>query len=177
MKVIETKIKDCKILQPEVFNDERGYFLETFNKTKICEIIGNYDFVQDNHSHSKMGTLRGLHFQTINPQGKLVSVLNGEVFDVAVDLRKESPSYGEWVRVILSDYKKQFFWIPPGFAHGFQVISKSADFLYKCTEYYDAYDQQGIKWNDKTLNIKWPVNDPIISKKDKNNPSFKDLKL
>ncbi len=157
MKVIPTKLKDCVIIEPTVFGDERGFFLETFQMERYRELAGiRLEFVQDNHSRSQKGVLRGLHFQKMKPQGKLVRVVRGEVFDVAVDIRKESPSFGLWEGVILSEENKRQFWVPPGFAHGFLVLSDTADFEYKCTDYYDPSDEGSLAWDDKELSIQWP---------------------
>tara|TARA_Y100000748_G_scaffold286697_1_gene270235 strand:- start:704 stop:1237 length:534 start_codon:yes stop_codon:yes gene_type:complete len=177
MKFIKTQIDECYIVEPETFADERGFFLESYNKKKFDEIIGEVNFVQDNHSRSLKGTLRGLHFQSKFPQGKLVRVLNGEVLDVAVDLRKDSKTFGNSVSVILSSHNKKIFWVPPGFAHGFQVLSESADFVYKCTDFYHKDDQHGIRWDDKSLKINWPIKEPILSKKDAILPLIKDIKI
>ncbi|MCX9474618.1 dTDP-4-dehydrorhamnose 3,5-epimerase, partial [Vibrio cholerae] len=157
MKVIDTAIPDVKIIEPKVFGDERGFFLETFHLKRYQEMLGiNLDFVQDNHSRSTKGVLRGLHFQKTKPQGKLVRVVRGEVFDVAVDIRKGSPTFGKWEGVILSEENKRQFWVPPGFAHGFLVLSDIADFEYKCTDYYDASDEGSLLWSDPELDIDWP---------------------
>jgi len=177
MEVIDTKIADVKIIQPKVFGDERGFFLETFEKKRYQEMLNiDYDFVQDNHSRSTHGVLRGLHFQTKHAQGKLVRVVRGEVFDVAVDIRKDSPTYGQWEGVILSEENKTQFWIPPGLAHGFVVLSESADFEYKCTDYYTPGFEGCLAWNDPTIGIKWPINFvPKLSEKDSFGISFRDL--
>lgn len=168
MQVIDTIIADVKIIQPEVFGDNRGFFLETFEKRRYQEMLNiDLDFVQDNHSRSQKGVLRGLHFQKGNPQGKLVRVVRGEVFDVAVDIRKKSPTYGKWVSIHLSEKNKTQFWIPPGLAHGFLVLSEIADFEYKCTDYYNPNDECCLLWNDPVLNIKWPVSHPLLSEKDR----------
>ena len=156
------------LIEPEVFGDDRGFFYESFNQKKFNEAVGqNITFVQDNHSKSTKGVLRGLHFQNPNPQGKLVRVSQGEVFDVAVDIRKDSPTFGRWVSEILSAKNKRQLWIPEGFAHGFLVLSDTAEFLYKTTEYYAPEFEKVILWNDLSLDIKWPVTDaPKLSKKD-----------
>lgn len=168
MQVIDTAIADVKIIQPKVFGDNRGFFLETFEKRRYQTMLNiDYDFVQDNHSRSQKGVLRGLHFQKENPQGKLVRVVRGEVFDVAVDIRNDSPTYGKWVGVILSEENKTQFWIPPGLAHGFVVLSDIADFEYKCTDYYNPKVEDCLLWNDPTVNIDWPINNPLLSDKDK----------
>jgi dTDP-4-dehydrorhamnose 3,5-epimerase len=159
MKVIDTKIPDVKIIEPTVFGDERGFFMETWQQKKFEELVTGKPtrFVQDNHSKSKKGILRGLHFQTKNTQGKLVRVVSGEVFDVAVDIRKDSPTFGEWVGVYLSAENKRQLWVPEGFAHGFYVTSDEAEFVYKCTNYYDPSSEVSIKWDDKSLGINWPL--------------------
>lgn len=178
MKVRKTKLKNCVILEPKVFGDKRGFFLETFQAKKYSEVACiNESFVQDNHSRSFKGVLRGLHFQKNKPQGKLVRVVRGEVFDVAVDIRKKSPTFGQWESVILSEENKTQFWVPPGFAHGFLVLSDLADFEYKCTDYYDPEDEGIILWNDPYLDIPWPIKEPIISSKDASAPRLLDWKL
>ena len=167
MKVINTKLKDCVIIEPKVFGDDRGFFLEIFQAERYSLLAGiNLPFVQDNHSRSSRGVLRGLHFQKTKPQGKLVRVVRGEVYDVALDVRKGSPTFGQWEGVILSEENKRQFWLPPGFAHGFLVLSDTADFEYKCTDYYDPSDEGCVLWNDPDLDIPWPVADPILSNKD-----------
>ena len=167
MKVINTKLEGCMIIKPRVFDDERGFFLETFQFERYTNLVGiNSSFVQDNHSRSSKGVLRGLHFQKTKPQGKLVRVVHGEVYDVALDIRKDSSTFGQWESLILSEENKTQIWIPPGFAHGFVVLSNTADLEYKCTEYYDPYDEESILWNDPDLRIPWPMKNPILSKKD-----------
>jgi dTDP-4-dehydrorhamnose 3,5-epimerase len=181
MKVIHTNIPDVKIIEPNVFGDERGFFLETFQAERYKELVGiDLPFVQDNHSRSAKGVLRGLHFQKTKPQGKLVRVVIGEVFDVAVDLRKDSPTYGKWEGAILSEENKRQLWIPPGFAHGFVVLSEIADFEYKCTDFYDPSDEGSLMWNDPDIGIYWPVTDEELkdlklSDKDSVATAFKDL--
>ena len=177
MQIIDTKIADVKIIQPKVFGDERGFFLETFEANRYKQALNiDLDFVQDNHSRSSKGVLRGLHFQTKNPQGKLVRCVRGEVFDVAVDIRKDSPTYGQWAGVILSEENKTQFWIPPGLAHGFVVLSDIADFEYKCTDYYTPGFEGCLAWNDPDIDIEWPMNfEPLLSEKDKNGIYFKNL--
>ena len=178
MKLIETGIKDLYIIEPEVFGDNRGYFMESYNRNTFLKLGLDYDFVQDNQSKSKKGVLRGLHFQKKYPQAKLVRVIEGEVFDVAVDLRKNSPTFGKWFGVLLSDENKRMFMIPRGFAHGFVVLSESATFTYKCDEFYHPEDEGGIKWNDKEIDIKWPIDfEPILSEKDKRHPCLKEVEL
>lgn len=167
MQVTETSIAGCKIIQPKVFGDARGFFLETFQVERYWDAGIDLPFVQDNHSRSGKGVLRGLHFQINRPQGKLVRVVRGEVFDVAVDLRPGSSTYGRWEGVILSEENKTQFWVPPGLAHGFVVLSESADFEYKCTDFYDPTDEGCLIWNDPTVAIDWPVSAPILSDKDK----------
>ena len=167
MNVIKTKLKHCVIIEPKVFGDERGFFLETFQADRYADLAGiTLNFVQDNHSRSSKGVLRGLHFQKNKPQGKLVRVVKGEVYDVAVDIRQGSPTFGQWEAVILSEENKKQFWVPPGFAHGFLVLSDTADFEYKCTEYYDPSDEGSILWNDPELKIPWPIDNPNLSAKD-----------
>ena len=167
MHVAESGISDCVILCPKVFHDDRGFFFESFNRETLAELGIDYQFVQDNHSHSRQNVLRGLHYQIKQAQGKLVRVAAGEVFDVAVDLRKSSPDFGKGVGVRLSAENKKMIWIPPGFAHGFVVLSEEADFLYKTTDFYAAEHERTILWNDPDLNIEWPVQSPILSEKDR----------
>jgi dTDP-4-dehydrorhamnose 3,5-epimerase len=175
VKVIDTNIAEVKIIEPKVFGDDRGFFLETFHAARYAEQAGiDLPFVQDNHSRSAKGVLRGLHFQKTKPQGKLVRVVSGEVFDVAVDIRRDSPTFGQWAGVILSEQNKRQFWVPPGFAHGFVVLSDTADFEYKCTDYYDPADEGSIRWDDPDLAIEWPINQPLLSDKDANAAWFKD---
>jgi dTDP-4-dehydrorhamnose 3,5-epimerase len=177
-KFTETEIKGLYIIEPKVFGDERGYFMETYNYQDFKAAGLDMFFVQDNQSKSKKGVLRGLHFQKNHPQGKLVRVTSGEVFDVAVDIRKDSKTFGKWHGVILSAENKKQFYIPEGFAHGFFVISNEAEFVYKCTDFYYPEDECGILWNDTDIDITWPINDYskiILSDKDKNNFLFKDI--
>lgn len=176
MEVISTNIVDVKIIKPKVFGDERGFFLETFQQKRYQEMLGiELNFVQDNHSRSQKDVLRGLHFQKENPQGKLVRVVRGEVFDVAVDIRKDSPTYGKWVGVTLTEENKTQLWIPPGLAHGFAVLSDIADFEYKCTNYYDPKSEGCLLWNDPTVNISWPISNPLLSAKDKLGKKLQEL--
>ena len=178
MNVIETKLQDCCIIEPKVFGDSRGFFLETFHESRYQKLAGiTSPFVQDNHSRSFKNVLRGLHFQKTKPQGKLIRVVRGEIFDVAVDIRHGSKTYGQFETVILSEENKKQFWVPPGFAHGFLVLSDLADFEYKCTDYYDPGDEGSIKWNDTDLNIPWPFWDPVLSEKDGKASHFKELIL
>jgi dTDP-4-dehydrorhamnose 3,5-epimerase len=176
MNVIQTKLKDCVIIEPKVFGDHRGFFLETFQADRYREQAGiTLPFVQDNHSRSAKGVLRGLHFQKTKPQGKLVRVVSGEVYDVAVDIRQGSPSFGLWEGVILSEENKRQLWVPPGFAHGFLVLSDTADFEYKCTDYYDPSDEGSLVWNDPAMAITWPLDKPTLSDKDLKAPTFAEL--
>lgn len=169
MQFTRTRIADVVLIEPRVFGDERGFFLESWQRRKFEAAQIPVDFVQDNHSRSIRNTLRGLHYQVKQPQGKLVQVVSGSVFDVAVDLRRSSPSFGQWVGQILSDVNHYQMWVPPGFAHGFLVLSESADFLYKCTDYYAPEHERCIRWNDLDLSIDWPLavgTEPLLSKKD-----------
>lgn len=176
MQVTDTKIHGVKIIQPKVFGDARGFFLETFEKKRYQEMLDiDLDFVQDNHSRSSYGVLRGLHFQKVNPQGKLVRVVRGEVFDVVVDIRPDSPTFGTWEGVILSEENKTQFWIPPGLAHGFVVLSDTADFEYKCTDYYNPAEEGCLLWNDPAVGIQWPIANPLLSEKDKLGNLLKEL--
>ena len=178
MKVVKTKLHDCVIIEPKVFGDERGFFLETFQAERYAELAGvTMPFVQDNHSRSSKAVLRGLHYQKTKPQGKLVRVVRGEVYDVAVDMRIGSASFAEWEGVILSEENKRQFWVPPGFAHGFLVLSDTADFEYKCTDYYDPSDEGSILWSDTDLNIPWPIANPVLSIKDESAKRLIDLRL
>ena len=168
MKAIPTKIPDVLILEPQIFGDERGFFFESYNATHFRQLTGfNGEFVQDNHSRSAHGVLHGLHNQIQQPQGKLVRVVAGEVFDVAVDLRRSSPTFGQWVGVTLSAENKRQLWIPEGFAHGFYVVNENAEFLYKTTDYYVPEHERCILWNDPELAIDWPfTGEPTLSTKD-----------
>ena len=168
MKVTTTAIPEVLVIEPKVFGDARGFFFESFNQKAFNEATGlEVNFVQDNHSRSSKGVLRGLHYQVQKPQGKLVRVVRGAVFDVAVDIRKSSPTFGKWVGVELSEDNRRQMWVPPGFAHGFLVTSESADFLYKTTDYYAPEHESGIAWNDSTLAIQWPLVGPLsLSVKD-----------
>ena len=169
MKIIDTAIPDVKIIELKTFGDSRGVFFENFYANRYQEMLGISDvFVQDNFSRSQKNVLRGLHYQVEQSQDKLVTVLSGCVFDVAVDIRKDSPTYGQWVGVELSDENRRQIWIPKGFAHGFYVLSDSADFYYKCTDYYRPDAEKTVMWDDPTLNIEWPIMDtPIVSDKDR----------
>lgn len=168
MKIIETNIPDVKILEPQVFGDERGFFMETFRDGWFRENIADRIFVQENHSKSVKGVLRGLHYQTENTQGKLVRVVSGAVLDVAVDLRESSPTFGQYVAEIISSTNKRQLWVPEGFAHGFYVLSEEAEFVYKCTDYYNPRAEQCLIWNDPTVSIDWQlVGEPALSEKDR----------
>jgi dTDP-4-dehydrorhamnose 3,5-epimerase len=180
MKKLETKIHGAYRLQPRVFGDDRGFFLESWNEKKFAEIGISENFVQDNHSRSQKNVLRGLHYQIENPQGKLVWVTQGSVFDVFVDLRKDSPTFGVWDGHILSAENKERLWIPPGLAHGFLVLSDMADFQYKCTEYYSPSNERTLLWNDLELGIEWPIPDAenlILSAKDLVGKPFGEVEL
>jgi dTDP-4-dehydrorhamnose 3,5-epimerase len=168
MNVIETGIPGLLVLEPKVFGDARGFFMESFNARTFAEVTGvKADFVQDNHSRSGRGVLRGLHYQVQQPQGKLVRVAQGRVFDVAVDLRRSSPTFGRWYGVELSGENHRQFWVPVGFAHGFYVLSDSADFLYKTTDYYAPQHERSLAWNDPTVGVQWPLQgEPLLSAKD-----------
>jgi dTDP-4-dehydrorhamnose 3,5-epimerase len=169
MDVRETRLPGVLVIEPRIFADTRGFFLETFSAERYADKGIRGPFVQDNWSHSVRGTLRGLHYQVQQSQGKLVQVMNGEIFDVAVDLRQDSPTFGQWEAEILSAENKKQFFIPPGFAHGFLVLSETADFVYKCTDYYAPDHDRTLLWNDETVGIQWPrVEDLILSEKDKN---------
>jgi dTDP-4-dehydrorhamnose 3,5-epimerase len=179
MKIIATKIPDVLIIEPQVFGDERGFFLESYNEEKFTLQTGiTLKFVQDNHSRSLKNVLRGLHYQIQRPQGKLVRVVVGSVFDVAVDLRKNSPHFGEWVGCLLSAENKKQFWVPPGFGHGFVVLSEAAEFLYKTTDYYFPQYERSILWNDPDLSIEWQIEgEPILSDKDRHGQLFKNAEV
>ncbi|MEA3495862.1 MAG: dTDP-4-dehydrorhamnose 3,5-epimerase [Bacteroidota bacterium] len=177
MKIIKTAIPDLIIIKPKVFEDKRGYFYESFNQQEFKKHGVEFDFVQDNQSLSNKGVLRGLHFQ--NPpyaQGKLVRVISGTVFDVAVDIRKGSPTYGQWHSVILSEENKLQYWLPPGFAHGFLTLENSTVFSYKCTNLYNKESEGSLRWNDPDLKINWSFYNPNLSEKDIEAPFFKDFK-
>ncbi|MGD8177141.1 dTDP-4-dehydrorhamnose 3,5-epimerase [Marinimicrobium sp. ARAG 43.8] len=178
MKIIETAIADVKLLEPKVFGDDRGFFMETFRDSWFRETVANVSFVQDNHSKSKNGILRGLHYQELQTQGKLVRVVSGEVFDVAVDIRKGSSTYGQWVGYHLSAENKRQLWVPAGFAHGFLVTSESAEFVYKCTDYYHPQSEKSILWNDETLGVRWPLENVakvLVSEKDEQGQAFNNI--
>lgn len=175
MRLIATRIPEVKIIEPQVFGDDRGFFMETFRASLMDELTGGKPFVQDNHSKSGQGILRGLHYQLKQTQGKLVRVVQGCVFDVAVDMRKASPTFGQWVGVELSAENKRQLWIPEGFAHGFYVMSETAEFVYKCTDYYAPEHDCSLLWNDPEVGIEWPLvngESPLLSEKDKNGNPF-----
>ena len=176
--IIKTDIEGLVVLEPKVFGDNRGYFMETYNQKDFEEAGLHYNFVQDNQSHSTKGVLRGLHFQKTHPQAKCVRVLDGEVYDVAIDLRKGSPTYGKYFGVVLSGENKKIFMIPRGFAHGFLVLSEQATFTYKCDDFYHPEDEGGIIWNDPDVNVAWPkVENVLLSAKDQVLPRLKDIKI
>ena len=178
MKVIPTSISDLLILEPKVYGDERGFFLETFNEKTMVSLGIREHFVQDNQSYSVANVLRGLHYQIKQPQGKLVRVVVGEIFDVGVDLRKSSPTFGKWDGALLSAENKRMLWIPPGFGHGFSVLSAHAHVLYKTTDFYSPQHERTILWNDPTLNIDWKIEgDPVVSAKDRDGKLFTEAEL
>lgn len=176
MNITPTALADVLMIEPKVFGDARGFFLESWNQEKFAAAGLHLNFVQDNHSRSAHGILRGLHYQMVRPQGKLVRVTQGEVFDVAVDMRRSSPQFGQWAGVHLSGENHRMLWVPPGFAHGFVVLSKSADFLYKCTDFYLPEHERCIRWDDPDIGITWPLVDgqtPLLSAKDTAGLAFK----
>jgi len=178
MKVQTTAIPDVLIIEPDVFGDERGFFMESFNAREMQQIGIDAEFVQDNHSRSQRGVLRGLHYQISQPQGKLVRVVNGAVFDVAVDMRRDSSTFGKWAGVELSAENKRLFWLPAGLAHGFYVLSESADFVYKATDYYAPQFERTVLWNDSDLGIVWPLKgEPILSGKDAVGKTFRESEV
>ncbi len=177
MKVERTKLPGVVVISPTVHGDDRGFFMETFHQADFANAGLPDNFVQDNHSRSARGVLRGLHFQYPQWQGKLVRVISGEIFDVAVDVRMESPTYGQWVGVAISAENKQQVYVPPGFAHGFCVVSEMADVVYKCTSLYKPADDRGILWNDPAIGVEWPIANPIVSAKDRRAGLLADLKI
>ncbi len=179
MKVVETDLPGVKLITPRVFGDNRGFFLESWNAKTFADAGLDVEFVQDNHSRSAEGVLRGLHYQLANPQGKLVRVTIGRVFDIAVDLRRSSPHFGRWIGYELSAENKAMLWVPPGFGHGFVVLSETADFLYKCTTAYDPADERAIRWDDPALGIDWQLDGtlPLLSAKDAAATSFADAEV
>lgn len=177
MNIIKTLIPDVMVIEPQVFGDERGFFMETFHEKKFADAGLKMDFVQDNHSLSTKGVLRGLHYQIKQPQGKFIRVIAGEVFDVAVDIRRGSPTFGKWIGEYLSAENKKMMWVPPGFAHGFLVLSDQAEFVYKCTDFYTPEHERSILWNDPEIAIAWPLDEGVslmLSEKDKNAVLLKD---
>jgi dTDP-4-dehydrorhamnose 3,5-epimerase len=177
LNVVETSLPGVLILEPIVHGDARGFFIETYNRSRFREIGIEGQFLQDNHSRSRSGVLRGLHFQEPNPQGKLVRCTLGSVYDVAVDIRRGSPTFGRWAAADLTEQNMRMFWIPPGFAHGFCVTSDLADLVYKCTALYDRSSDRGVAWNDPDIGIDWPIADPILSDKDSAAPRLKDAPI
>ena len=179
MKLVETALPGVVIIEPKVFGDTRGFFLESWNRQTMIDAGLGVDFVQDNHSRSAQGVLRGLHYQLKNPQGKLVRVTHGSVFDVTVDVRRSSPSFGRWFGVELSAENHRMLWIPPGFAHGFKVLSETADFLYKCTAFYHPSSERSLRWNDPDIGIAWPETGapPLLSAKDEAAPLLSNAEL
>ncbi len=171
----EKPIPGVFLVEPNVFEDDRGFFMETYHHKSYSEEGIDQAFVQDNHSHSRQWTLRGLHYQLRNPQGKLVYVISGQVLDIAVDIRLGSPTFGRWTGTLLSDESKHQLYIPEGFAHGFCVLSETADVIYKCTNLYTPGDEYGIIWSDPTIDIVWPIENPVLSKKDSQNPKLSDI--
>jgi dTDP-4-dehydrorhamnose 3,5-epimerase len=176
MKIVQTPLSGLIVFEPQRHGDSRGFFLETYRKDALEELGINEQFVQDNHSRSSQGILRGLHYQLAHPQGKLVRVARGAVFDVAVDVRYGSPTFGQWYGTILDDDTMRMMYVPPGFAHGFLVISDFADFIYKCTDYYHPQSEQGVLWDDPDIGVEWPIGggDVLLSEKDKRNLALKD---
>jgi len=175
VKVIETQLPGVLIFEPKIFGDQRGFFTETYQQQRYSEAGIELPFVQDNHSRSARGVLRGLHFQRTRPQGKLVRVSRGAVYDVAVDINPKSPTCGQYVGVELNDENHRQLWVPPGYAHGFCVLSDVADFIYKCTDYYFPDDEGGLLWNDADVQIPWPIKNPQLSAKDQLNPTLSQL--
>lgn len=175
MKITHTRLPGVILLQPNRHTDPRGFFVESFHVDRYADAGIPTSFVQDNHSHSSRGVLRGLHFQRQRPQGKLLWVLSGEVYDAVVDVRRGSPTFGRWEGVTLDSKHYQQLYVPPGFAHGFCVLSESVDFVYKCTQYYDAHDEAGIAWNDPDIGIEWPISTPSLSDKDRRHPCLHEI--
>ena len=175
MKYTEKSLPGVILFEPEVFEDDRGFFMETYHSEKYREAGVERPFVQDNHSQSRKGTLRGLHYQLEHPQGKLIYVVSGEILDVAVDIRKGSPTFARWTGTLLSDKNKRQLFIPEGFAHGFCVLSETANVIYKCTDLYAPGDEYGILWSDPEIDIVWPIEKPLLSVKDSENPPLKEI--
>lgn len=170
-------LPEILIIEPDIFADQRGYFMEAYHQKKFLDGGIDVTFIQDNQSMSMKGTLRGLHYQIKRPQGKLVRVFRGEVFDVSVDIRRSSPNFGKWFGIRLSAHNKKALYIPPGFAHGFCVLTDRAEFFYKCTDFYEPQYERTIRWNDPDLSINWPIEDPILSEKDATSPPLRDAEL
>ncbi len=180
MKFLPSRIPEVVLIEPRAFGDHRGFFMETWQQRTFAEAGIDCSFVQDNHSRSAQGILRGLHYQIEHPQGKLVRVISGAVFDVAVDIRRGSPTFGQWVGQLLSADNRLMLWVPPGFAHGFYVLSEAAEFLYKCTDFYSPAHERAIRWNDPTLAIDWPLVNgapPVLAAKDANAPYFAEAEV
>ena len=175
MKILPTTIDGPLIIEPDIYGDHRGYFMETYRYERLQLLGIETEFIQDNLSFSVKNTLRGLHYQINHPQAKLVQAITGEIYDVVVDIRKNSPTFGKWVGALLSEENKRQFYIPEGFAHGFYVMSESAHFVYKCSDYYNSQDEGGILWSDPDIGIEWPVKEPIISDKDQHYPGLNNL--
>lgn len=175
MKCHTTSLPGIIYIEPDVFKDDRGFFMETYHQRKYFESGIDRVFVQDNHSHSKQGTLRGLHYQLKHAQGKLIYVISGEVFDVAVDIRRGSPTFGKWTGTKISSENKRQVFVPAGFAHGFSVLSETADVIYKCTDFYTPGDEYGVFWADPTIKIDWKIESPVLSKKDEQNPELSQI--
>lgn len=175
IKEVQQSLPGLLLLETRVFEDPRGFFLETYHQRKYADAGIQRAFLQDNHSHSIRHTLRGLHYQLRRPQGKLIYVVRGEIFDVAVDIRRGSPAYGRWAGAVLSSENRRQLYVPEGYAHGFCVLSETADVIYKCTDLYDPKDEYGLLWSDQAVGIDWPIRDPILSEKDLRNPAMKDI--
>jgi dTDP-4-dehydrorhamnose 3,5-epimerase len=178
MNIIETSLSGVTIIEPDVFGDARGYFMETWHKDKFSSMGIDFNFVQDNQSYSAKNTLRGLHYQIKNTQGKLVRVVSGEIFDVAVDIRRTSPCFGKWTGQLLSSDNKKMLWVPPGFAHGLLVVSETAEVLYKCTDFYAPEHERSLAWNDKNVEIDWPLDEgvlPTLSEKDRQGKTLNEI--
>ncbi len=176
LEIRETDLPGVFLVVPKIFRDDRGFFLESFNESSFAEAGLPIHFVQDNHSRSNIGVLRGLHYQLEHPQGKLVRVVRGKIFDVAADIRRGSPTFGRWVGNVLDDAEASALWIPPGFAHGFCALSESVDVTYKCTAFYAPNDERGVRWDDSLLKIKWPISAPILSEKDRAYPPLSEAR-
>ena len=175
LKFSEQSLPGVMLIEPAVFKDDRGFFMETYHTSKYGKAGLDQQFVQENHSHSRRHTLRGLHYQLKHPQGKLVYVISGEILDIAVDIRRDSPTFGQWTGTLLSEKNRHQLFVPEGFAHGFCVLSETADVMYKCTDLYAPGDEYGIIWSDPTIDIVWPIENPILSEKDAKNPLLNDV--